>query len=101
MCTALYGYFTLVNDIHILPSQSSPKQIPMYFFSESLALRCKWTATECAENNGDPLATNKKARVAAKSKVSTSAPASTSTNAAPANSHQEKMKILYRLCRLL
>jgi hypothetical protein len=49
----------------------------MSFSSESLALRRKRTATERAENNGDPLAANKKARAAAKSKAG---PANSKTN---------------------
>lgn len=44
----------------------------MSFSSESLALRRKRTATERAENNGDPLVANKKAREAAKSKTNVS-----------------------------
>lgn len=49
----------------------------MSLSSESLALRRKRTATERAENNGDPLAASKKARMAAKSKA---APANSGNN---------------------
>jgi hypothetical protein len=41
----------------------------MSLSSDSLALRRKRTATERAENNGDPLAVKKKARNAAKSNL--------------------------------
>ena len=61
----------------------------MSLSSESFALRRKRTATQHAETNGDPLAANKKACAAAKSKDSTSAPAqaSTSTNGVPVSSY--------------
>ena len=42
----------------------------MSFSFDSLALRRKRTATERAENNGDPLVAKKKAHEAAKSKLS-------------------------------
>ena len=71
----------LANIIHILPSQSIPQGILMSLSSESLNLRRKRTATERAENNGDPLAANKKARAAAKSQYHTSAPTQTSNSA--------------------
>jgi hypothetical protein len=41
----------------------------MSLSSDSLALRRKRTATERAENNGDPLVAKKKAREAAKSNL--------------------------------
>jgi hypothetical protein len=53
----------------------------MSLSSESLALRRKRTATERAENNGDPLVVKKRAREAAKSNT---AAASTSTQVATA-----------------
>ena len=83
------NFYPLVNVIRKLPSQSNFQQISMSLSSESFALRRKRTATQRAENNGDPLAANKKARAAAKSKDSTSTPAqaSTSTNGVPVSSY--------------
>ena len=51
---------------------------------DSLALRCKCTATERAENNGDPLIAKKKARKAAKSNMAVMPTLTTATKAATA-----------------
>ena len=51
----------------------------MSFSSEYFHHKC--TATQHTENNGDPLAANKKACAAAKSQYHTSAPTQTSNSA--------------------
>ena len=57
----------------------------MSLSSDSLALRRKRTATERAENKGDPLVAKKKAREAAKSSnLTTLTPAMDTSNAGPA-----------------
>ena len=57
----------------------------MSLSSDSLALCRKHTATERAENNGDPLVAKEKAREAAKSSnLTTLTPAIDTSNAGPA-----------------
>lgn len=57
----------------------------MSFSFDSLSLRRKRTATERAENNGDPLVARKKAREAAKSNAVTPTLSPAATAKAPKN----------------
>jgi len=75
----------LENLIQILQTQSIQTSLPMSFFADSLALRRKHTATERAENNGDPLVIKKKACEAAKSNAEPT-PAVTKAVPVPKNS---------------